>query len=247
MQNAQTHQGRRYQGDLYCRKFGSKDGFIKMGNVADFSTSQKVKTDTLTSTGKNDYGQAISVLITPEPIEVTLKFNSFDKYALARALMGQAQDIDATAQTFTAVEFAAADGYTKLLHDNIDPQSFSVAKKNGTTIDAAHYTLLANVGMILFKPSAKISPGDTLTYSGKTRAGGGFFIDSNTLQNLDLELYLDGTERISGRSGVLSIRHVKLSAEGAIDWFSDAWWQSGLVGTIVKEPDAPAMRFKEFV
>ncbi len=239
--------GRRYQGDIYCRKFGSTDGFIKMGNVADFATSQKVKVDTLTSTGKDDYGQAISVLTTPEPTEVKLKFNSFDKYALARALMGVAVEIDKDAQTLTAVEFSVADGFTKLPHDNIDPQGFSVSKKSGSAvIDPEHYILKANVGLIAFKPEAKVNVGDKLTYTGKTKAGGGFKIDANTLQNLDLELYLDGVERISGKEGVLAIPHVKLASDGSVDWFSDKWWEAGLTGTIVKEPNVPAMSFKEF-
>lgn len=239
--------GRRYQGDIYCRKFGTTDGFIKMGNVADFATSQKVKVDTLTSTGKDDYGQAISVLTTPEPIEVKLKFNSFDKYALARALMGEAVDMSKEATTLTAVEFTASDGFIKLPHDNIDPIGFSVNKKSGNAvIDPEHYVLKANVGLIAFKPEAKVNVGDKLTYTGKTRAGGGYVINSNTLQNLDLELYLDGIERMTSKEGILTIPHVKLAADGSVDWFSDKWWEAGLSGTIVKEPNVPAMTFKEF-
>lgn len=71
-------------------------------------------------------------------------------------------------------------------------------------------------------------------------------IDANTLQSLDLEIFLDGKDRISGKNGSLTIPHAKLSADGEINWFSDDWWESGLTGTVVKEEGKSAMTFKEF-
>lgn len=65
-------------------------------------------------------------------------------------------------------------------------------------------------------------------------------------QSLDLEIFLDGKDRISGKNGSLTIPHAKLSADGEINWFSDDWWESGLTGTVVKEEGKSAMTFKEF-
>lgn len=244
----QALQGRKYSGDLYARKWGSKDGFIKMGNVTEFTTTQKVETDVLKSTGKYDYGQAISADIIPQPTEISLKFESFDKHALARALMGEAVDLQASPQVLTNVESVVGlGGFIKLTHNDFDETTFVVKNKSSTVINKKYYELLPDIGMLRFKDGAGVRAGETFTYSGKTKGTAGFSIDGGTLQSFELELYLDGKDRISGNNGILQVPHVKLSTDGDINWFEDGWWQSGLSGAVVKDADKPVMRFTEFV
>lgn len=241
-----TQRGKKYSGDVYVRKYGTKDAFVKMGNVSELTTSQEVETDELKSTGKYDYGQAIDAEVTPQPIKINIKFNTFDKVEMARALMGEAVDAQATVQTLTDVAgVVAVGGYIKLEHDDIDAKTFVVKNKAQTQIDAEHYELLADVGLLRFKDSANVKAGEAFSYSAKTLGSGGYSIDANTLQALDLELFLDGKDRISLKNGSLSIPHVKLSTDGEINWFSNEWWESGLTGTVIKEQDKPAMTFKE--
>lgn len=244
----QSYHGRKYSGDLYARKYGSTDGFEKMGNVIEFTTTQKVETDVLKSTGKYDYGQAIDSDIMPQPIEISLKFDSFDKSALARVLMGEAVDLPTTPETLTDVQgVVSAGGFIKLAHSDIDPETFVVKNKSSAVIKKEHYELLADIGMLRFKDGAGVKVNDTFTYSGKTKGTAGYRIDANTLQSLDLELYLDGKDRISGYNGYLEVPHVKLSTDGDINWFEDKWWESGLTGTVIKEEGKSVMKFTEFV
>lgn len=247
-QQTQSLRGRKYSGDLYARKYGSTDAFEKMGNVTELTTSQETETDELKSTGREDYGQAIEVETVPQPIQISLKFNTFDKHALARMLMGEAVDIGGAPQTIeeTAVK-ASKTGWIKLAHNDIDPENFTLKNKTKQEIEKAKYQLNPRLGMVRLLDATGINDGDNLHYEGKTKGRKGFSIDANTLQSIPLELYLDGKDRISGNDGVLEVAHVVLSADGDINWFEDGWWEPGLTGTVVKDEGKPSMRFTEFV
>lgn len=243
----QTHHGRIYSGTLFARIHGTQGGFFEMGNVEELTTKTDVEKKELKSTGKYDYGQAISAIVIPKPTEIELKFSSFDKYALARALMGQAVDLPTGTQNIdeTAVK-ASKTGWIKLSHDDIDPEHFELKNKTKQTIEKSKYRLNADLGMVMFLDSTGINDGDNLFYTGKTRGTTGFVIEANTLTDMHLELILDGKDRVTESSGSLTIPHVVLSANGDINWFSDDWWQSGLSGTVVKDTGKAAMTFKEF-
>lgn len=246
-QPTQSLRGRKYSGDLYARKYGSSDAFEKMGNLTELTTKSETEKDELKSTGRDDYGQAIEVETTPQPINISLKFNTFDKHALARTLMGEAVDLAGQVVNIdeTAVK-ASKTGWIKLAHSDIDPDNFTLKNKSKQTIEKSKYELNPRLGMVRLIDATGINDGDNLHYEGKTLGSSGFSIDANTLQSVELELYLDGKDRITGANGVLEVPHVVLSAQGDLNWFSDDWWQSGLTGTAVKEVNKPAMRFVEF-
>ncbi|MDO4897057.1 MAG: hypothetical protein Q3971_06815 [Moraxella sp.] len=247
-QQTQSLRGRKYSGDLYARKYGSTDAFEKMGNLTELTTKSETEKEELKSTGRDDYGQAIEVETVPQPIELSLKFNTFDKRALARMLMGEAVDIGGAPQTIdeTAVK-ASKTGWIKLAHSDIDPDNFTLKNKSKQTIEKTKYELNPRLGMVRLLDATGINDGDNLHYEGKTKGRAGFAIDANTLQNIVLELYLDGKDRISGKDGILEVAHAVLSSDGDINWFDDNWWESGLTGTAVKDEGKPAMRFTEFV
>lgn len=244
----QNLRGRKYSGDLYARKWGSEDAFEEMGNVTEFTTKSETDKDELKSTGREDYGQAIDVEVVPQPTEISLKFNTFDKHALARMLMGEAVDIGGVPEVIseTAVK-ALKTGWIKLNHSDIDPKHFTLKNKSKQEIVKAKYKLNPRLGMVRLLDSTGINDGDNLHYEGKTKGRKGFSIDANTLQSIPLEMYLDGKDRISGNDGVLEVAHVVLSADGDINWFEDGWWESGLTGTVVKDEGKPVMKFTEFV
>lgn len=243
----QTLKGRKYSGDLYGRTYGSKDGFVKMGNVSELKTSTKSKTDTLPSTGRDDYGQAISSEITLEPTEISLAFNSFDKQALARMLMGEAVDLSTSPQQLTDVSFQVTNGWIDVGYLDIDESSFTIQASTGGAIDKDTYTLNTRLGLLKFNEKSKLQAGETVNVTaGQTKGTAGFSIDANTLQDLKLELKLDGKDRISGKNGVLIIPHAVLSAKGDINWFDDKWWEAGFEGVLVKDEGKPTMQFTEF-
>lgn len=248
MMTTQTRHGRIYSGTLYARVHGTQGSFFEMGNVEELTTKTDVEKKELKSKGKDDYGQAISAIVIPKPTEIELKFSSFDKHTLARALMGSAVDLPTGTQTIdeTSVK-ASKTGWIKLNHDDIDPEHFELKNKSKQAIGKEKYRLNADLGMVMFLDSTGINDGDALYYTGRTRGTAGFVIEASTLTDMHLELILDGKDRVTGASGNLTIPHVVLSANGDINWFSDDWWQSGLSGTVVKDTGKAAMTFKEFM
>lgn len=240
-------QGKKFAGDLLVRAFGSQDAFQKIGNVTELTTKRDVETDELVSTGRADYGEAISVQVKAKPTEINIKFNSFDKAALARALMGSATELATGKQTIAETTVKASlGGWIKLSHMDIDPDNFTLKNKSDVPIDKDKYELRATVGMIRLLETSGVNEGDNIKYSGKTKGSAGYQIEANTLQSLPLEMVLDGYDLISDRAGVLEIAHAVLSSDSDINWFSDDWWEAGLSGKIVKDEGKPAMRFVEY-
>lgn len=242
-----TLHGKKYSGTLYGRKYGSNEPLQKLGNLSELTTKREIETNELTSTGRDDYGEAIEIESMPKPTELTLKFNTFDKLAVARALMGEAVDLSTSPTTFSDKSLKASPaGWMKLEFDDIDPVHFSMKNKSSQPIEAEKYELNPRLGMVRLLDSAGINEGDNLSYSGKTKGTAGYQVEANTLQSLPLELYLDGKDRITGKSGTLTIPHAVLASDGDINWLSDDWWENGLSGKIVKDEGKPTMLFKEF-
>lgn len=236
--------GKIFSGDIYVRKFGTTDGFELLGNVVELTTKSEVDKKELTGTGRDNYGQAIDSLVTPKPTELEIKFNSFDKNALARTLMGVAVDKTGQVEIITETAVKVSTGWISLNHQDIDPANFTLKTKTKTEIEKSKYELNPRLGMVRLLDSSVES--DTLYYTGKTLGRASFSIDAGTLHNLDLEIRLDGRDRITGKDGVLTIPHAVLSANGDINWFSDDWWEAGLSGTIVKVADKAVMSFVEY-
>lgn len=240
-------EGRKYSGDLYARAFGSNGAFEILGNVSGLKTSREVETDSLPSTGKYDYGEAISVEVKPGETEIEISFNTFDKNGLARALMGEAVDTQGGPASVDKAEYTVAkSGWIKLEHENIDGESLVIVDDQDSPVDKSTYLFRDTAGLLQFNSKSSFAGGEKIKISYKQKSSKGFSIDANTLQKIELELRLDGRDRISGRPGALWIPHAVLSSDGELDWFSNDWWKNGMKGTLVKEPDKPTMRFSEY-
>lgn len=239
--------GKRFQGDLYARKYGTTDAFRPIGNVKELSTKQEVETDELIGTGLDNFGQAISAITTPKPIELNIKYNTFDKHSFAQVLMGEAVDLVGKVSSFADLTAKVSKtGWVKLEYSDIDPAHFDVKDKSGQKVDKAHYELNERLGMVRFTAESTVNDGDNFTYTGKTKGSAGYQIDVGTLHDIKLELYLDTRERVSGKRGILSIPHAVLASNGDMNWFGDDWLEAGMTGKLVKEADKNVMTFMEF-
>lgn len=241
-------QGKKYAGDLYGRPYGSTIGFSNMGNVSELTTTKDIETDELPSTGRDDYGEAISIDSKPGATEMAIKFNTFDKAGMARALMGEAIDLPTEPVVITDEPLTVTTGWIKLSHRDIDPDTFVLSDTEvaPSVIDATQYELNPRLGMIRFNETGTPAVDAELTYTGKTRGTAGYQIDANTLSTLPLEMYLDGKDRVTGKDGILDIPHAVMTSDGEINWMSDDWWESGLTGKLVKDTGKPTMRFTEY-
>lgn len=242
--NQLNHHGRLYSGDLWVRAYGTTDTWQMLGNVTHFSTKSDIEKKELIGRGLKNYGQAIDTVIIPKPTELEIKFDSFDKNALARALMGTIKEVDKQTTITDQEVKARLNGFFELGVGGLDETSFVLKNKSKTVIDKDKYELNANLGLVKLLDQKGISEGDSLYFDGKTKQG--FAIYAGSLHNISLEIKLDGQDRVTRRRGHLHVPHAVLSASGDINWLSDDWWEAGLSGTIVKTDGKPIMTFTEF-
>lgn len=185
---------------------------------------------------KGTYGSALDSLKTVKPTEIGLKLDTFDKDNLALALMGEAAVIAATAETVTGetVTIGKKGMAYKLANGNIDPATVKVKNKSNANVDAKHLDINATLGMITILPVADtVNDGENITVEYKTRDSGGYKVSAATLSRLDLEIYVDGRNRVTGETGILHIPHAVLAADGSIDWFGDDFNEAEFKGTAV--------------
>lgn len=244
-----NHQGKIFSGDLFVRKAGTNDGFEFLGNVIELKTKSDVEKKELFGRGKKNYGKAISSITIPKPTTIDIKFDSFDKNALARALMGELKEQAGQVQTISKTTFQSKKGvWVDLGVEDIDPAHF-VLKNDSTTIKADNYELNANLGMLWLKDTdetATITDGTELNFTTKTKGRAFIEIAAGTLTQLDLEFKLCGFDIVSQKDGTLHIPHAVLSSDGELNWLSDDFLQAGLTGTLVKESGKDEFTFREY-
>ena len=233
----QNDHGLIFEGDVKVRNLNQKgSGFIDIGNTTALTTQTSVETKERVSKQKGTYGSALDSLKTVKPTEIGLKLDTFDKDNLALALMGEAAVIAATAQTVTdeTVTIGKKGMAYKLANGNIDPATVKVKNKSKANVDAKHLDINATLGMITILPTADtVNDGEDVTVEYKTRDSGGYKVSAATLSRLDLEIYVDGRNRVTGETGILHIPHAVLAADGSIDWFGDDFNEAEFKGTAV--------------
>lgn len=243
---AAQHRGKKYSGDLYARKHGTDDGFEKIGNVTELTTTKESESNQLTSTGRGEYGEVLHSERVPGATNISIKFNTFDKHALARVMMGEAVDLSTTPIPFTDMSLTVGLNWLKLAMRDIDESKLVLTDADDAVIDKDTYEVNPRLGLVRFNAESKLEVGSVITYSGMTKGSPGYQIAANTLTSLPLEMYLDGQDRITGQDGILDVYHSDLASDSDINWLSDDWWEGGLSGPVIKEPNKPLMLFTEY-
>ncbi len=236
--------GKIYTGIVMARRWCSTEGFTEIGNIDELTISQEVETKELISTGRDDYGQAKESLIIPKPPQIKIGQNTFDREAMARALMGESINLDTSIKTITDEKHPYVHGLIDLAHIGIDEQTV-VVKKGTTVIDADKVEVIPNIGMIEVNDSS-LNVGDEIKVSYKTAGRSGYAIDANTMQSYELEIRIDGKDLVTQKDGILEIPHAVMSSNGNINFFDTDWWKAGMTGTLVKDKGKPTSRFIEF-
>ena len=200
--------GKKYSGDLYGRPYGTLLAFSNMGNVSELTSTKEMETDELMSTGRDDYGESIEIENKPGATELAVKFNTFDKEGMARALMGEAVDLATVPVDITDAPLTVQIGWIKLSHTDIDPDTFVLSTTSPVAVVlASTYELNPRIGMIRFNSTSELLPAAALTYTAKTKGRAGYKVDANTLASLPLEMYMDAKDRITGKDGILVSIH----------------------------------------
>ncbi len=234
MSNDNELHGKKFKGTAYARKFGTNDPFRQFSNMTELTTSSKSEKDELKSTAKENHGQAIDIDTSQSPTEISIKSNTYNKEMMARILMGEAVDLSTGVISFADKEIIVSKGgWIKLAHADLDKSTLAFTDSKSNPIEPTNYKVNENLGMVWINETSELKDGSTITYTGKTKGRKGFAIEANTIDRIDLEMYVDLQDRISGLEGILEIPHLVLSADGDFNWFDDKWLESGMKGSLV--------------
>lgn len=238
-----------FAGDVYVRNRKLPGaGFINIGNVTEFKIKSSSDTKQRESRQKANYGQVLDSITTPKPTTVQFATDTFDRKNLALALMGKDTDFTQAEETFTdlPVTIGSKGQWYSIGKSGIDAAAITVKTAADAVVDAAGYDIHPELGMIRIKPeSSLIKDGDALKISGKTRAASGFKISAASESSYDLEVRIDGQNRVSGKSGLLELPSIVVAVDGEIDWFGADFAKASFSGNVVSVDGQAPYTFTE--
>ncbi|MFC5920850.1 hypothetical protein ACFPVS_08980 [Neisseria weixii] len=225
-----------FAGTVYARNRRIEgSGFYDIGNTTGLSIKSDAEKIQRTSKRKDSYGQPLDSLANKKPSELSYTLDTFDRTNLAMALMGEAAVIEAKAVKVTdeAVTVGNKGQWYKISIDNIDGK---VTVKNAAdqAVKPEYIEVNATLGMILIKEECdNVNNGETVKVTASTGAKGGFMIEADTVGDYDLEIMLDGVNRVSGENVKLHIPSAVVSSDSELDWFADDFNEASFTGNPV--------------
>ena len=143
----------------------------------------------------------------------------------------------ADGQAFKRLEnLAKGNGYP-LSIDHLDPATVSVKNAAGQAVKAEHLSVNAVLGLItVLPPCDNVNAGEKIKVTAKTLKKGGFKIDADAVPDYDLEIMLDGENRVTGEPVKLHIPSAVVAADSELDWFKDDFNEVSFTGNPVLLP-----------
>lgn len=232
----QADDGLIFAGDVYIRNRRTEGGFYDIGNTTALSLKTDSEKKQRISRRKASWGQPLDSISLKKPTELKLKLDTFDKTNLAMALHGKESVIEAQIRTVTDEEITVGvkgNGYP-LSIDNLDPATVSVKNAAGQAVKVEHLSVNAVLGLIAVLPECdNVNAGEKIKVTAKTLKKGGFKIDADAVPDYDLEIMLDGENRVTGEPVKLHIPSAVVAADSELDWFKDDFNEVSFTGSPV--------------
>ncbi|MCG7655943.1 hypothetical protein [Wielerella bovis] len=225
--------GLKFAGTVYARLKGSTTWF-ELGNTRSLTIKSSTEKDERISFKKESFGQALDNLPTPKPPEISWENDTFNKRNFGFMLMGKATDLDTQLKTVSGETITLVKGeWVELANANLDGnKDITLTLTAGGEVKKEDYTVNHNVGLIMLHADSESEAGEA-TISYTTREGGGFAISAATLDSLNLELKIDGKNRVTDENGLLNVWEVNVAADGDFDWLSGDWGKAKFSGTCI--------------
>lgn len=225
-------------------------GFYDIGNTTALSIKSDSEKKQRPSKRKESYGQPLDSITIKKPSELKLKLNTFDRQNLAMALMGESAVLADSAAKITdeVLTIGKKGQWYALSLDNLDGSKVSLKNAAGQPVKTEHFEVNANLGLICIKPDCdNVQEGEEIKATATGRSGGGFRIDAETAGDFDLEIMLDGVNRVNGRNIKLHIPSAVIAADSELDWFAEDFNEASFTGTPVKLTEYPSSySYREF-
>lgn len=210
-------------------------GFVDMGNTIELKIKTETETKERVSKRKDSYGKPLDSVVIPKPTSISYASDTFDRANLALALMGTDSTLTQSEEQVSdePVAIGKKGQWYPLKNRNI--KEVSVKNKSNAPVDATAYEVNADLGMILIKEGASTVNDDEqikVTYTKVESKG--FAIAAGTVSDYDLEIIIDGVNRVTGKKGSLHIPSAVVASDGEIDWFADDFAKAAFSGKLVK-------------
>ncbi|HBI15020.1 MAG TPA: hypothetical protein DDY20_05830 [Desulfobulbaceae bacterium] len=205
-------------GDLYfdfLTAAGASTGFGLVGNAT--KLVPKVETETLENklNGRDTLGQTGDSYTRITGSSISFSMNRYDPSIVAAFFMGSAVDITAVAGAYTATITGIEDKWVPIEQINLTTCVVKDATDTTTYVEGTDYEVNLRMGMIRVLDFAL--DGDLLHISGTKEAASGAKITGATSPVINVGLYLDGKNYVSGSDIKLRVWKAQLRAEGDFD------------------------------
>lgn len=227
----QADHGLKFSGIVWARLKGAQTWY-DMGNTKSLTIKAQSDKDERISFRHDTLGQALDAIYTPKPPEIAWENDTFNRRNFAAMLMGNAADFAGTPTAVTNELVTLKKGeWVKLANADIDPtQPIALTEKDGGK-EIKGFEINHPLGLIWIPADSTAKEEAKINYSHGT--GGGFTVDAATLNNLTLELMIDGVNRATGERGVLNVWEASVIADGDMDWLSGEWGSAKFTGTCI--------------
>lgn len=232
----QEDDGLIFAGIVYARNRRIPNStFYDIGNTTAFQLKSSSEKKERISKRKDSYGQPLDSIAQKKPTEVSFKLDTFDRRNLAMVLMGESVDLDKSAQSVNDAPLTVKKGeWLKLSHDNIDPSSLKVKNAANQAVAATHIVLNETLGLLMVQEAAdNVANDEVIKVTFKTKTGGGFRIDGDSVGDYDLEIMIDTVNRVTGKNGKLHVPSAVVSSNSDLDFFKDDFNEAVFAGSAV--------------
>ncbi|WP_027671305.1 hypothetical protein [Rheinheimera baltica] len=235
-------------GDIFIDRLtdtGASTGLIGPINVTQLAINTPSNEAVRPSKKKASYGQALDIVKTAQPTEVTIAFDDQPAELLAMALLGDTSVINQASGTATdeAVTLPANQRWVQLAHSNLAAEGISgaIVAPAGPLAIAADIEINYAAGLVRARKGGAVEEGGAVTLTYQYNAISGMAVKGGVRPQIRARIIGDMKNLATGKNAKLDIPEASLAPTNAVDFMASEFVTTTLAGKIklVDGKDAP--------
>lgn len=235
-------------GDIFIDRLtdtGASTGLIGPINVTQLAINTPSNEAVRASKKKASYGQALDVVKTAQPTEVTIAFDDQPAELLAMALLGDTAEINQGSGTATdeQVTLPANHRWAKLAHSNLAAVGVTgaIVAPAGPLDVPADIEINYAAGLVRAKKGGAMEAGGAITLTYQYNAISGISVKGGLRPQIRARILGDMKNLATGKNAKLDIPEASLAPTNAVDFMASEFVTTTLAGKIklLDGKDAP--------
>ena len=224
---------------------GESTGLIGPINVTQLAINTPSNEAVRLSKKKASHGQALDVVKTAQPTEVTIAFDDQPAELLAMALLGDTAEINQGSGTATdeAVTLPANRRWAKLAHSNLAEVGITgaIVTPAGPLDVAVDLEINYAAGLVRAKKGGAMEAGGAITLTYQYNAISGISVKGGLRPQIRARILGDMKNLATGKNAKLDIPEASLAPTNAVDFMASEFVSTTLAGKIklLEGKDAP--------